>query len=269
MRLAAIAATMESLPEAESPHRNTLARLRAGALATAGRGLEIVSAAEATGLSVPVVALGLALRGHDGSLDAGLQHAVRVSIAYLVSPAAPTRAVAEQMLGLAPGDGGPEIGTLAARLLRLIAFLPPRRALLVNDLAEVIRDEVGTNPSQELARRYLGVLFTIFEAAGVGWLKEDAGLFVDGEQIVDAIEWLDANAPLPPPIAAGTARLERDGDSMVVRAGDDVPIELLVPLARLVWPRERDGFVELSVAPRDLAAHGPELRSAIERATGS
>jgi hypothetical protein len=68
------------------------AALRAGALQLAGTAAD-------TGLSMASVTLGFALHGQAHGLDHGARHARRVTVAYLLSPGAPTRSMGERLFG--------------------------------------------------------------------------------------------------------------------------------------------------------------------------
>jgi hypothetical protein len=271
-----LAHEMAALPAIAAPKRHVLTALRAGALATSGRGLDLAGAAEAAGLPVSVVALGFALRGHPGALDHGLEHALGVTVAYLLSPGAPTRAAGEELVGNTPGTGGRELGHLASTLLGRLAGLPTRRALPVDALAPALCADVAAlvheypslrpRPGGQAARRYLAALLAILDAAGLAWLDERGGLAIDAEALGAALRWIADGAPEPGAAGSARATLARDGNTLVIRASDEVPLERLVTAARLSTPRARVGVLELRLEPALLASGADAVSAAVRQA---
>ena len=250
--------------------------LRAAALALHASNFDAVRAAERGGLELHVVALALAIRDEAGALDAGADTIVDRGLRYLVSAAAPSRALGEALLGLEPGQGGIGVAHLAWVTLVQLASLPEGRpcgidtlaALAVAD-AEALQLEhpaLRPRPTLDLAQRYMLVQLASVQALGLAWVVRLQGVALASEALRTALQRLPAGRE--PPAAGASSRpvVQRDGDDLLVEADDRVPLARLEPLAAHALPTAIGDHLRFRLTPSLLA---PGQRAALLGALGA
>jgi hypothetical protein len=250
--------------------------LRAAALALHASAFDAVRAAERGGLELHVVALALAIGGEAGALDAGAGVIVDRGLRYLVSPAAPSRALGEALLGMDPGQGGIEVAHLAWVTLVQLAALPegrpcgvePLAALAIAD-AEALQLEhpaLRPRPALDLAQRYMLVQLASLQALGLAWVVRLQGVALASEALRAALQRLPAGTAPPAAGAPSQPIVLRDGDDLLIEADDRVPLARLEPLAAHALPTAIGDRLRFRLTPSLLV---PEQRDALLGALGA
>jgi hypothetical protein len=245
------------------PSAATQTRLRAGALAAIAGDYDLIGAARSSGLPLHVVALGFALHGESvggvPALDHSLAASVSAGLRYGLSPAAPTRAVGESLLGRPVGQGGPEVGHLAWTVLVQVAAVPSGAAVAVEDLVELVLTDAGAlelehptsrpAPTAALARRYLTILLGSLDALGLARVVSSQRVVLNGPGLQDILQDIADDRPMGAAKPATAASLRREGEELVLHADDRVPLASLLPLARHVLPRVLDDGLAFRLLP--------------------
>ncbi len=244
--------------------------LRAAALAVGASGFDPIQAAARSGIELHVTALAMALRDDGPALDLGHEMMLDRGLRFLVSPGAPTRMLAEDLLGIERGQSGLEVAHLAWLTLVQIANLPEGRpcgldamAALVAADAEALQleyPELRPQVTLERARRYVMVQLASLLALGMAWVVPQQGVAIASEPLRVALQRLPAGAAPPGAGEPALATVRRQGDDLVVEAGELVPLQRLVGLAVHVLPRATGGQLQFQLTPALLV---PSRREAV------